>query len=99
MVDFLFNYLRINVHGLISISSALLIFLLGSFIGFKDWKSKINGTFFLFSLSAATWLFGFGMASLVEDVRNARFWLKAAYLLGVPFISPMIYLFSLSWLN
>ncbi|MCB4757616.1 MAG: hypothetical protein LHV69_11410 [Elusimicrobia bacterium] len=86
-------YLSYNLHGILNLAAALIAILIGLIILTRDWRSPINRSFFYLTVAGFLWVFGYGMMSLVRNLRDAWPWFVVGYL-GVPFISPTVFNFS-----
>lgn len=60
--------------------------------------SRVSVAFFAMTAAAATWLLAFTMMYSTTDEATALFWARIAYL-GVPFIAPAIYQFTIEMLR
>jgi len=76
--------------------SAVCVFTLGFFVYFKNRKSLVNFTFFLFCLAITIWMFGTFMMFLMRDnAAMAAFWDRVVYS-GVIFIPAIMLSFALA---
>jgi len=86
--------MSIDVPTILPLISAILVFVLGVFIYFKNRKSWVNIVFGLHSLVITIWLFGTFMMFLSKDSREmVIFWDRFIYI-GVVFIPIFLYHFS-----
>ncbi len=60
-------------------------------------RSRRHQLFFLFTMTVAWWLLFWGLFHSTHDIGKAKHWLRFTHMLSVPFISPTIYWFSLTW--
>jgi len=60
--------------------------------------SRVSTAFFSLTIFAAVWLFAFTFMYSARDAAHALFWARIAYL-GVPFIAPAIYQFTVEMLR
>jgi len=96
MHTFLFHY---SLHGLLSLGATILSISVGGLALSKEPKSGVHRAFFLITLTGAIWLFQYAMFHLMVNEKQAYLWLGIGYLLGIPYISPSVYLFSVRWTN
>jgi len=88
-----------GLHGVLNITAGLFDLFLGLLVLSKDPKSPVNRSFFLVTLFAFIWVVPFGIMSLCPSESQARFWLAMAYTTGIPFISPVVHLFSVRFFS
>ncbi|MEA2163485.1 MAG: hypothetical protein QOK37_1612 [Thermoanaerobaculia bacterium] len=60
--------------------------------------SRVAGAFFAMTAAASLWLIAFTFMYCAKDAATALFWSRAAYL-GVPFLAPAIYHFTVEMLR
>ncbi|HXG57881.1 MAG TPA: EAL domain-containing protein [Thermoanaerobaculia bacterium] len=60
--------------------------------------SRVSGSFFVMTLFGAIWFFAFTLMYLATTAEGALWWARLAYL-GVPFIAPAIYQFTVEMLK
>lgn len=87
---------QFNPYAIPPFFTAIFLFALGFFVFIKNIRLMPNIAFGLLSLSSAIWQFGFGMEYLSIKEETALFWNRFVYL-GVPFIVPTMYHFSVSF--
>jgi len=86
--------MNITLPIILPLISALLVFILGAFVYFKNRKSSVNTVFGLHALAITVWLFGTFMMFLSKGSREmAIFWDRFIYM-GVAFIPVFLYHFS-----
>ena len=86
--------MNITLPIILPLISALLVFVLGVFVYFKNRKSSVNVIFGLHALVITVWLFGTFMMFLSKDSRAmAIFWDRFIYM-AVAFIPAFLYHFS-----
>ena len=76
-----------------------LIFATGLFVFLQNRGSPTNLTFFLLCLAINLWLYGISIMQSARDSAVALFWYRTAVFLGVCYISPLVYTFSVLWLG
>ena len=87
--------MNINIPTILPLISAVLVFILGVFVYFKNRKSWVNIIFGLHSLVITIWLFGTFMMFLSKGSREmAIFWDRFIYI-GVVFIPIFLLHFSI----
>jgi hypothetical protein len=91
------SYLRYNTFGILNIAAGIFNLSVGLVILSKNPRSSLHRSFFAITVTAFIWVVGFGMQSLVRRAEDAYFWMSFSYFFGVPFISPSVYLFSVTW--
>jgi PAS domain S-box-containing protein len=74
------------------------ILLLGLFELARDRFSRTSLSFYLITLAVGIWLFSTSMQYLAVQPETALWWWKAAYI-GIPFIAPTTYMFTVSVLG
>src|SRR5437868_6973368 len=99
LVDNISGYFRYSSFGLVYLTAAFFNISIGAVVLLKDRSNPINRSFFFVTGSAFIWATSIGMIDLVADMQKAHFWLRTQYFLGVPFISPSVYLFSSRWVG
>jgi len=77
---------------------AVLVLLLGVFVFFHDRRSATNLSYFLVCLNTFLWLICNYLAISSTQEPTALFWSKLVYL-GITFIPPSMYFFSVAWLQ
>src|SRR4051812_10459212 len=60
--------------------------------------SRVSMTFFSLTVAAAVWMLAFTWMYCARDAATALYWARKAYL-GVPFIAPAIYHFTIEILR
>ncbi|HKP53073.1 MAG TPA: PAS domain S-box protein [Chloroflexia bacterium] len=91
------NY-TFSIYALPTFLTTAAILLLGLAVLIRERISSVSFSFFLLTLFVSIWLFGFSCAYLTTSEAVAVWWSKAAYL-GVPFIAPATYQFTVSMLR
>lgn len=85
-----------NFFTILPLISAVCVFVLGFFVYYKNRKSLVNFTFFLFCLAIAIWMFGTFMMFLMRDnLGIVAFWDRFVYT-GVVFIPAIMLNFALA---
>ena len=77
----------------------LLMFLTGFFIYLQNRRSPVNFSFFLICICGIFWLVGIAAVYAAKDPGVALLIYRRVSFLGVAFISPCIYFFSVLWLG
>jgi diguanylate cyclase (GGDEF)-like protein/PAS domain S-box-containing protein len=77
--------------------TAFLVLALGSIV-FWSRRSRVSALFFTMTTVAFLWLFAFTFMYMTRDAALALRWARLAYL-GVPFIAPAIYTFTVAVLQ
>jgi C4-dicarboxylate-specific signal transduction histidine kinase len=90
--------LKFNIYAIPNLLTAIFLFVLGFFVFFRNPKIKSNAIFFLLCFSGSIWHFGFFMVFSSVNIQTAMYWNRFVYL-GVPFITPLMYHFSISFLK
>ncbi|MBI3965109.1 MAG: PAS domain S-box protein [Chloroflexi bacterium] len=75
--------------------TAAVTFLLGIAVLIRERGSFVSLCFFVIILAITDWLFGFSMMYAATTEATARWWLNIGNL-GVPFIGPAVYLFTVT---
>ena len=88
-----------NFYALPNIIVSSLIFATGFFVFWQNRKNPSNIFFFLFCLSLNLWLYGRAIMYCSRDSGTALAWAKIFAKLGVVFIAPLVYTFSVHWLG
>ena len=86
------NY-HFSVYSIPTLVAMAAILLLGVFVLMRERISTVSTAFLLVSLTVSIWLFCFSMVYSAANESVALWWAKAAYL-GVPFIAPATYQFT-----
>jgi signal transduction histidine kinase len=89
---------KFNPYSIPTFLTAIFLFCLGLFVFLKNKRSEVNFSFLLLCLSASIWQFGYTFVFMSTASENALFWQKVVYL-GVPFLTPAIYHFSVAFLK
>lgn len=76
-----------------------LILLVGIFVFLQNRKSATHLCFFLFCLCLNFWLYGISLVYCSTKPAVALFWYRWITFLGVSYISPLVYTFSILWLG
>jgi len=101
MINSIFNLNNyfFNVHSLPYFISGFLIFAESIFIFFQNRKSRLNASFAVSAFFAGVWLTGVGFiySSLSEQI--ALIWSNYYSWLGIIFITPAVYMFSIAWVG
>lgn len=85
-----------NFFTILPLISAVCVFALGFFVYYKNRRSLVNFTFFLFCLAITIWMFGTFMMFLMRDnPAMAAFWDRVVYS-GVIFIPAIMLSFALA---
>ncbi|MCM8820108.1 MAG: hypothetical protein NC925_04860, partial [Candidatus Omnitrophica bacterium] len=89
-----------NIHSLPFLFTSLIFLVLPLYIFIKNKKSQIARTFFILGLVSFVWYFPYFIIYNLSSVNSSLiiFFLKIAYL-GLVFIGPSLYRFTLSFLN
>jgi len=87
-----------SIYAFPTLLTTAAILLLGLSVLIRERISSVSFSFFLVTLFVSVWLFGFSCAYLTTSEAVAVWWSKAAYL-GVPFIAPATYQFTVSMLR
>jgi PAS domain S-box-containing protein/putative nucleotidyltransferase with HDIG domain len=87
-----------SIYAFPTLVTTTAILLLGLSVLIRERISPVSFSFFLVTLFVSVWLFGFSCAYLTTSEPVAVWWSKAAYL-GVPFIAPATYQFTVSMLR
>jgi PAS domain S-box-containing protein len=74
------------------------LLLLGIFVLVRERVTLVSSLFSLITLVVGVWLFCFAFVYSSADKETALFWARAAFL-GVPFIAPAVYTFSIAVLR
>ena len=69
----------------------------GFFVFFQDRKSLINLSYMLCDITAGIWLTGVGMIYISKTAGLSLFWARYYSFLGIIFVTPSVYFFSLWW--
>src|SRR5215210_6254 len=91
-------YYAVSVYAIPTFLTTLAIFLLGLVVLLRERLSHVSISFFLLTLTVSIWLFGFSCAYSTTDAQIALWWTRVAYL-GVPFIAPATYQFTIAMLR
>ena len=91
---FWLNWYALPVGGI-----GILMFLTGLFIYLQNRRSSVNFSFFLICLCGILWLFGMAMVYAASNPNLALLLYRRVSFLGVAFIAPCIYFFSVLWLG
>ncbi|MFW0837890.1 MAG: ATP-binding protein [Candidatus Komeilibacteria bacterium] len=83
-----------SLAELLPLISAILVFVLGIFVLFKDVRSGVNRIFFLFTLAATVWLYGTYKLFTVAVSTDIIFWDRFIYT-GITIVPALGYHFSL----
>src|SRR6476659_7402997 len=78
-------------------ATTLLMLLFGTRVMLRR-LSRVSGAFFALTVFASIWFAAFTMMYLSTDAATALRWSRLAYL-GVPFLAPAIYQFSVEMLR
>ncbi len=78
-------------------TTAIVMIVFAAFV-LRRGASRLNRAFALLSAAVVIWMAAFTMMYLARDAATALFWAKAAYL-GVPFIAPAVYQFTIEMLR
>ena len=82
-----------NLYAIPVFLTALTILFFGFSVLIRERYSSIGASFFFMTIPAGLWLLSFTAMYLAHDQSVAFWWSKTAYL-GVPFIPPTIYYFT-----
>ena len=91
------NY-AFSIYAVPTFLTTAAILLLGLVVLVRERKSPVSLSFFLLTSMVSIWLFGFSWAYLSTNEETALLWTRFAYL-GVPFIAPGTYQFTVSMLR
>ena len=91
------NYFA-NPYSYPHFTVSLFTFMLGLFIFSKSRKASPNIYFVLACLSTTGWIFCEAMGAISNNAQGGIFWASLSYI-GVTFISPNIYAFSVAYLK
>jgi len=89
---------KFNPYAIPIFLTSIFLLGLGIFVFLHNKKSETNFSFLLLCLSASIWQFGYTLVFMSTSAETAIFWQKIVYL-GVPFLTPAIYHFSVSFLK
>ena len=81
-----------------ALSNLTLPLAMGLFVLFKNWRSKTNQGFFLFTLGVAVWAFGYFHWVTSTDQQSAIFWVRVLTV-GSIWITLLYYYFVINLLN
>jgi diguanylate cyclase (GGDEF)-like protein/PAS domain S-box-containing protein len=87
----------VSPYAVPTLVTAVLMLVLGTGVLLRR-LSVVAGAFFAMTASAALWLVAFSLMYCAKDADVALFWARAAYL-GVPFLPPAIYHFTVEVLR
>ncbi len=90
---------QFSFYAIPNILVSTLIFAAGFFVFIQNIKRASNIFFFLFCLSLNFWLYGRALMYLSVEAEQALWIARRFAKLGVAFISPLVYAFSVFWLN
>ena len=86
-----------NVHALPYFISGFLILAESIFIYSQNKKSPLNASFSLCTIFAGIWLTGIALIYISADEITAFSWARYYNWLGIIFVTPSVYLFSVIW--
>ncbi len=69
----------------------------GIFVFSQDRKSLVNLSYMLCDITAGIWLTGVGMIYISKISNLSLFWARYYSFLGIIFVTPSVYFFSLRW--
>jgi len=99
MVTNLFQQLQFNWHAIPVALVSTVIFAIGLFVFLQNRKSVVNISFFLICLCVNLWLYGICLVYASQDPVPALAIYKAVTFLGVVYVAPGVYCFSVLWLK
>ncbi len=91
-------FYEFNPYAVPTFGTAAAIFLLGLLVLVRERGSLVSLLFFLVTLAAGLWLFGFSWMYCAVTPEVALWWVKAAHL-GIVLIPSAVYHFTVSTLN
>lgn len=90
---------QFNEHSIPLILVSSVILAVGVFVFIQNWKSPVNVSFFFICLCVCLWLYSIAFVyTLPDPVLSIQIYSHLTFL-GVVFISPGVYLFSVLWLD
>jgi len=88
-----------NVYALPVASVSAIILCIGLFIWAQNKKSIVNQSFLFICLCVTAWLSGNALMYSSTTPKAALAWYRYLTFLGVSFVSPCVYFFSVVWLK
>lgn len=98
MTEFLGQF-QFNWYSIPVTIVSTFIFCIGLFVFSQHRKSIVNFSFFIICLCVNAWLYGISLVSSAKDPQIALLCYKTVTFLGVAFVSPCVYCFSVVWLK
>lgn len=89
---------QLSIYSIPTLITTAAILLLGILVLVRERVSLVSLSFSLVTLAVSIWLFGFSVMYSSPDSDSALWWNKVAYL-GVPFIAPATYQFTVAVLK
>ncbi|HEX8228496.1 MAG TPA: PAS domain S-box protein [Chloroflexia bacterium] len=89
---------QLSIYSIPTLITTAAILLLGILVLVRERVSLVSLSFSLVTLAVSIWLFGFSVMYSSPDSDTALWWNKVAYL-GVPFIAPATYQFTVAVLK
>lgn len=86
-------------YGLPTALVSTVIFAIGLFVFAQRPKGQPNIFFFLLCLAINCWLYGISVVYSANHPEVALAWYRGLAFLGVVYIAPLVYIFSVHWLN
>jgi len=88
-----------NPYAIPTLFMGTLMGILGIYVFSQNKRAMVNIVFLLLALSVSIWLLGMSMGYLSKDKEQALIWYRYFSFLGVAFIPPNIYFFTVSLLK
>ncbi|MEK7123602.1 MAG: histidine kinase N-terminal 7TM domain-containing protein, partial [Patescibacteria group bacterium] len=82
-----------NVYAIPNFAIAVILLALGIFVWSRDFRAKLNVSFFLFTIFAVGWFFSYAVVYFSNKPDVAFFWNRIVYLF-VPFLAPSIFFYT-----
>lgn len=88
-----------SFYAIPNILVSTIIFMVGFFVLLQNHKKPANLFFFFFCVSLNLWLYGRAWMYCANNAEQALWIAKRFAFLGVAYIAPLVYSFSVFWLN
>ncbi|MBU4331604.1 GAF domain-containing protein [Patescibacteria group bacterium] len=87
-----------NPYAIPLLIAALFLLFLAIFVLIRNTRSETNISYFFMNISAFVWQIGYFFVYISSDREVADFWQRIVYV-GVPFLAPTMYHFSITFLK
>ncbi len=87
-----------NLYSIPPLIAALFLLILGLLVLIRNIRSEMNWAYFLMNFSAFIWQIGYFFVYLSKDIETAQFWQRLVYI-GIPFLAPTMFHFSVVFLK